>query len=253
MIEINQKLNTMKQKLLLIALLCIGCTLVSNAQRKPAAKPVTTRPAQSTTAATQHRPASRAASAAKVGQSLADFEKSGGKPFMDVLRDRENPVSLQRENIEPEQLSKMLWVACGQNPQNVLTAMQTTQTLSVEIYLINENGIYKYESENHQLNCIRKGQYLNLLMGNEISVDAATALFFVFQPNMTGSENRPVMTEMEAGINCGAIMQNVTLFCSSEDLVGMPVSFSENNKAELLKAINLPEAIIMYGMAIGRK
>lgn len=245
----------MKQKLLLIAFLCIGCTLVSNAQRKPAAKPATTRPAQSTTAVTQQRPASRASSAGKVGQpqSLVEFEKSGGKPFMDVLRDRENPVSLQRDNIEAEHLSKMLWVACGQNPQNVLTAMQTTETPCVEIYLINENGIYKYESDNHQLNCIRRGQYLNLLMGNEISVDAATALFFVFQPNKTVSENRPPMTEMEAGINCGAIMQNVALFCSSEDLVGMPISFSESNKAELLKAINLPEAIVMYGMAIGRK
>ena len=246
----------MKQKIFFIALLCAGCTLVSYGQRKPNNQ-VTTKPAQSTTA---QRPNSRAATAASSNRNgaierLPEFEKSGGKPFMDVLRDRETIPSLQREPLQPEQLSQLLWVACGATTPENYTAFKVTQTQCVDMYYINEHGIYRYDRDLHELSSIRRGQFIHLLMGNdEFSVDAAAAVFFVFKPGEISADGRRPVTEVEAAINCGAIMQNIALYCSSVDMLScLPINFSDAHKAELLKAINREESMVLYGMVIGRR
>ncbi|MCR5190721.1 MAG: nitroreductase family protein [Bacteroidales bacterium] len=244
----------MKQKFFLLALLCVGCTLVGYGQRKPSNQ-VTTRPAQQTTA---QRPNSRTTASASSKNNalerLPEFEKSGGKPFMDVLRDRETFPSLQREVLQPEQLSQLMWVACGTTTPENYTAFKVTQMPCVDMYYIGENGIYRYERDFHELSSIRRGNYTNLLMGNDdFSVDAAAAIFFVFKPGDFMSDSHRPVSEIEAAINCGAIMQNIALYCSSEDLSCLPVNFSDAHKAELLKAINQGDAMVLYGIVIGKR
>ncbi|MBO7464841.1 MAG: nitroreductase family protein [Bacteroidales bacterium] len=244
----------MKQKLFLLALLCVGCTLVGYGQKKPS-KPAATTPRTTATAPTRPTSSRPASAMGRVNdEELPDFERSGGKPMLDAFRERENSHSLQREEtMEPQKLSQLLWMACGQTTPNNYTALQTSDMPCVEMYMINNNGIYRYEREIHQLTAIRKGKFANTLMGNEISVDAATAFFFVFQPGKASNEMGRAITETEAYIDCGAIMQNIALFCANEDMACIPIAFSDKNKTDLLKAINLPEAMVLYGIAIGRK
>ena len=105
---------------------------------------------------------------------------------MDVLRDRETFPSLQREVLQPEQLSQLMWVACGTTTPENYTAFKVTQMPCVDVYYIGENGIYRYERDFHELSSIRRGNYTNLLMGNDdFSVDAAAAIFFVFKPGFS--------------------------------------------------------------------
>ena len=245
----------MKQKIFFIALLCAGCTLVSYGQRKPTNTKPATKPAQSTMAPSTRQSSSHAATAIKPSntEQLPEFEKSGGKPFMDVLRDRETVPNLQREQLQPQQLSQLLWVACGMTSPENSTAYRVTQMPCLEMYYINENGIYLYERLNHELISIRKGRYNNMLTDKEgQSTDATSAVFFVFKPGQLSPYGNAI-SETEAAINCGAIMQNIALYCSCENLACQAINFSDENKAELIKAINQPEAIIIYGLAIGRR
>jgi hypothetical protein len=244
----------MKLKCFLIALLCAGCTLVSYGQRKPS-KPTTAKPTTAKTAATpKSRSQQPTAVIPNAAETLPNVEKTGGKPFMDVLRERENLPGIQREEIPQELLSSLLWAACGvtTTPEN-RTAMQTTPMCQIGVYVINESGIYRYEAETHELACIRNGHYSHLLTDNgQPSTDASIALFFVFSSGAHTADGVEIK-EMEAGINCGAIMQNIALYCTNMDFASLPFAFSDAHKSELLKLINQPEAVIMYGMAIGRR
>ena len=173
---------------------------------------------------------------------------------MDILRDRENVMNLQRDELQPETLSQILWSAYGTTSSNSHTAIQTVDNSGIAIYYLNEKGIFKYEPEMHELTSIRKGNFTNVLMNNNdnFPIDASSAFIFVYKRDEPASDGK-ILTDLEAGINCGAMMQNIALACSNLDLACIPIPFSDENKSKIINGINKPESVVIYGIAVGRK
>ena len=265
----------MKFKFLLASALLISFSCIANAQTpkkktsSTTAKSATTQvnKSKSPNAATATPPATssprKAATAANsrvLGQdALPEPEKHGGKPFVDMLSNIriENTVNFSPEDLRSEQISNLLFTACGKtDPQtNSYTAFYTGENSNIDIYVINREQIMKFDKEQHMLLVIRKGNFLDkVTMQREMPMDAPLALIYTSniqqEPVSDKDDAMPFLVE---GMNCGAIMQNVFLYCVSEDLSCKAISIPETVKNELMRAINMKNGQILYGQIIGRR
>lgn len=253
----------MKKRLFLITTLCIAAFATAFCQKTtttaPKGKtPVQTRPQvqgvnKSSTAHTTV--VSNARMDNKDG--LPDFEKSGGKPFLDILRDKESICSLTPEALDSRTISMLLWAACGKtNAPESYTALYISKKPCIDIYVIIESGIYKYDYNEHKLLLVKHGHFMNLLnnQGNEHN-PAPMALFYTYNPEEIefASETGVDMKEMIVGINCGAIMQNVSLFCSSENLSCTQISLTDTQKEQLRVNLHNASANIIYAQAVSKR
>lgn len=253
----------MKKRLFLITTLCIAAFATAFCQKTtttaPKGKtPVQTRPQvqgvnKSSTAHTTV--VSNARMDNKDG--LPDFEKSGGKPFLDILRDKESICSLTPEALDSRTISMLLWAACGRTdaPES-FTALYTGKKPCIDVYVINENGIYKYERNEHRLLLVKHGHFMNLLRNEEgEQFPTPMALLYTCNPEEVelNSETETSTKDIIIGINCGAIMQNVSLFCASENLSCTQISLSEVQKEKLRLNLHNASGNIICIQAVSRR
>lgn len=253
----------MMKKLFLIAILCMAVSMTAFCQKKTTAAPKAKTPATTTQQA--QRPVKSAAPRATVvnnermdsKEGLPDFDKSGGKPFMDILREKESICSLTPEALDSRTVSMLLWAACGiTDAPESYTALYTGKKPCIDVYVINENGIYKYERNEHKLLLVRHGHFMNLLQSNEgEQTPAPMALFYAYGPEEIemNSETDVDMKELIAGINCGAIMQNVCLFCASENLSSQMISLTDANKENLRRNLHDAHVNIICAQVVSRR
>ncbi len=231
----------MKHKSLLIGILCLSLGTIAYAQQRPVSS---------------HAPAK--SSTMQGMDKLPVAETDGGKPFLNVLKEREEANSMTQDEFTMEQIAAILWAACGKTmPEGgKYTVFQTTEQPCIDIYMVNRNGIYRYDYEQNELNTIRRGMFLEkVILNGNMPIDAPLAFFFTFNPekiHRDGTEDDNHI-ELVAGINCGAIMENIFLACSNNDLACRQVSISSTNKEALMKAIADTKSQIIYGLIIGRK
>ena len=167
----------MKFKLLLISVLLISFGYIANAQtpkKKPSnnqtkntstqtAKPQSPNAATVPATSAPRRPATAANSHAFGHDILPEPEKHGGKPFMDMLSNIhiENDVNFSPEELRTEQISNLLFTACGKTEKeyNSYTAFYIGEKPQIDIYIVTREQIMKYDKEEHMLVVIRKGHF----------------------------------------------------------------------------------------------
>ena len=264
----------MKLKLLLISFLTIGICSFSYAQSNKRNnsqntsknnQTTVTKPGNTNTTATNIPGASnprRPATANPQGLTSTDLmepEKNGGRPFYDVYSNirPEMTMAFSPEDLSQEKMSTLLYIACGvtDKENRCYTAFTTNQDATIDIYVITREQIMKYDRLEHKLLVIRKVHFLEkVTMQREMPIDAPIAIVYVCNPNsFKPEENDDNDIFITKGGNCGAIMQNVFLYCANEDLSCKAISIPNNVKAEFLKHINSRDAEVLYGQIIGRR
>ena len=253
----------MKKRLILIAALCMAVSATAFCQKKTTTTSKGTAPTQ--TSQQVNRPSQSSTQRATVvgnermddKEGLPDFDKSGGKPFLDILREKESICSLTPEALDARTVSMLLWAACGRTdaPES-FTALYTGKKPCIDVYLINENGIYKYERNEHRLLLVKHGHFMNLLQSEEgEQFPTPMALLYTCNPEEVelNSETDVNIKDIIIGINCGAIMQNVSLFCASENLSCTQISLSEVQKEKLRINLHNASGNIICIQAVSRR
>ena len=262
----------MKFKLLLASVLLISFGCIANAQTPKkktsnnqtkststqTAKPKSPSAATAPSTAPSRKPAT-AVNTNVLGQgSLPEPEKHGGKPFMDVFSNIriENSIGFSPEELRTEQISNLLFTACGKTEKesNSYTAFYTGETPSIDIYVVTREQIMKYDKEEHTLLIIRKGHFLEkITMQRDMPIEAPLAILYTCSKDILPSPDTDSMPFFEEGMNCGAIMQNVFLYCMSEELSCKAISISDQTKQEFQKLMNLRNGQILYGQIVGMR
>lgn len=263
----------MRFKLLLIGFLAFSICGISNAQSNKKSnntkgkKNTTTvqtnaqTPSSSATArpvSNPNRPATAANPRGVESNELMEPEKNGGKPFFDVIGSirPDMTMSFSPEELNPGKLSTLLYVAYGavDKENRCYSAISTSPDAEIEIYVISREQIMKFDRNEHKLFTIRKVHFLEkLTIQNEMPVDAPLAIVYVCNPSTYRVNNEIGDIILSKGMNCGAIMQNVYLFCANEDLSCKIINIPDNVKAEFMKLINVKEAEVLCGQVIGNR
>jgi SagB-type dehydrogenase family enzyme len=146
-------------------------------------------------------------------------QMDGGRPLMQVLKERRSSRDFSPERLPVQVLSNVLWAAFGVNRPGTAgrTAPSASNSQEMDVYVVTADGLYVYDAKGHVLKPVLAGD-IRALTGRQAFVkDAPVNLIYVSDlSKMTRAA--PEDREFYAAAHTGFISQNVYLFCASEGL-----------------------------------
>jgi len=129
-------------------------------------------------------------------------DKKGGMPLMQALAERKSTRSFGDKAVSAQDLSNLLWAAWGVNrTDGRRTAPTARNTQAVDVYVVLESGVWRYDGPKHLLEQALPGDLRAKVGGAPV-----TLLFAA-----------PVEDKW-AGDHIGSIYQNAGLYCASAKL-----------------------------------
>ena len=177
-------------------------------------------------------------------------ETDGGKPLMQVLRERKSTRSYSAQKLSMQTLSNMLWAAFGINrPDGRRTAPSAMNRQEIDIYVVTADGAYLFDAREHALKQV-SSEDLRAQAGTQDFVkNAPVNLVYVADNARMGNASAEDKT-LYAGADTGFVSENVYLFCASEGLA--TVVRASVDRAALAKALGLrPDQKIILAQCVG--
>ncbi len=163
---------------------------------------------------------------ASLGQGEVVFpaaHRSGGMPLFSALQRRHSTQVFAARKIPWDIVGNLLWAGYGitRRQTGIRTAPAYKRAHEVEVYLLAEAGVWRYDAEAHRLEPIQPGDY-RALAGKEPHVQKAPlSLLYVADPTVLPARGTS-LTETDkrrlSALHVGHITQNIQLFCASEGL-----------------------------------
>jgi SagB-type dehydrogenase family enzyme len=178
-------------------------------------------------------------------------DKTGGKPLMQTLNERQSNRDFIDKDLTEQQMSDLLWAAYGINrpDDKKHTAPTSRNKQDIEIYVTTKDGVFLYIPEMHSLKQINDLD-LRKVTGKQAFVKkAAVNLIYVsdFDKLGNGDDQTKMVT---AATHCGFIGQNVYLYCASEGLITVFRAWID--KEEIREALQLKEnQKVVYSQTVG--
>ena len=182
--------------------------------------------------------------------TLPTPERTGGRPLMQVLQDRQSQREFGSEPLSTQMLSNLLWAAFGINrPDGRRTAPSASNRQEMDLYVALPGGLYLFEAKAHRLRLIA-GDDLRASTGTQtFAGQAALDLVYVadFAKIGGGSADDRLLY---AGADAGVIAENVYLFCASERLA--TVVRASVDRPALARRMGLtPDQRIVLAQSVG--
>jgi len=148
-------------------------------------------------------------------------QTAGGKPLMQVLKDRHSTREFSSQRLSPQTLSNLLWAAFGINrPDGKRTAPSAMNWQEIDVYVATQDGLYVYDAKANALKPVLQQDVRGATGQQAFAKDAALDLVYVADLGKTGrasGEDQIMYTAADTGF----IAQNVYLFCASEGLAAV--------------------------------
>jgi SagB-type dehydrogenase family enzyme len=182
---------------------------------------------------------------------LPEPRMTGGRPLMEVLKDRHSSREFSEQELPLPMLSDLLWAAFGINRPDVKkrTAPSAVNWQEIDIYVATASGLFLYDAEAHALHQIL-GEDIREMTGPQAFVkDAPVNLVYVADYAKMGEQSEDDK-RFYSGADVGFIGQNVYLFCASEGLAAVMRGHIERTAlAEVMKL--RPEQHIVLSQTVG--
>lgn len=183
----------------------------------------------------------------------------------EALKNRKTIRSIGSNPVSLETLSNLLWAACGVNRQKGpfgipgRTAGSASNSQEIELYVMQEEGIYRYDASAHILDPVVKGDHRELAIGpgqRGFGEQAPLHLIYVVdldkfskagyqEPGLFDDEIRKSYYYVDTGL----IAQNVYLFTASQ---GMAAWFHNCDRDELTRILKLnSHKKVLFGQTVG--
>lgn len=145
--------------------------------------------------------------------------KTGGKPLMNALNDRQSSRDYIDKPLTDQQLSDLLWAAYGVNrsDEKKRTAPSAHNKQEIDLYVTMANGTYLFDALNHSLIEINSTDIRSKTGKQGFTGTAAVNLIYVLDKKKAASDDANESIAW-GSITAGAIVQNVYLYCASENL-----------------------------------
>ena len=179
---------------------------------------------------------------------LPKAQTEGGRPLMQVLKERKTTRDFAPDKLPQQLLSNLLWAAFGVNrPDGRRTAPSAMNWQEMDIYVATGEGLFRYDAKGNQLEQVL-AQDIRQATGTQSFV-ATAPLDLVYVADLSKSGSGPD-EDLFTAADAGFISQNVYLFCASENLA--TVVRGSIDRAALSKAMKLrPEQKIILAQTVG--
>lgn len=180
--------------------------------------------------------------------ALPPPQTEGGRPLMQVLKDRKTTRDFAPDKLPSQVLSNLLWAAFGVNrPDGRRTAPSAMNWQEIDIYVATSDGLFLYDAKGNRLEPVL-AQDVRSATGTQPFVGIAP-LDLVYVADLSKTRSA-ADAELFTAADAGFISQNVYLFCSSENLA--TVVRGSIDRVALAKTIKLrPEQKILLAQTVG--
>jgi len=181
---------------------------------------------------------------------LLEPQTDGGRPLMQVLKDRKTSRAFSSEKLPMQVLSNMLWAAWGVNrPDGKRTAPSARNWQEIEVYVALADGLYLYDAKAHILKPVL-AEDIRAATGLQPFVkDAPVNLIFVSDLSRMGGVPAD-QKDFYSATDTGFISQNVYLYCASEGLA--TVVRGAVDRPALAKVMKLrPDQKVILAQTVG--
>jgi nitroreductase len=178
-------------------------------------------------------------------------DMNGGKPLMQVLKNRKSMREFSSKQLPAQVLSDLLWAASGINRPETggRTAPTAKDMQEIDIYVAMADGLYLYEPKDHILTLVLPQDIREITGLQPFVKDAPVNLIFV-SDNAKMSGMTAEDKDFYAATDTGFISENVYLYCTSEGLSTVVRGWI--NKLTLKKAMKLrPSQTIILAQTVG--
>jgi hypothetical protein len=160
--------------------------------------------------------------AAQKTVSLAQPDKTGGKPLMEALNLRHSQRNISDKALDGQELSNLLWAVWGANrPDGKRTAPTGRNSQKVSVYAVLSDGVWLYDGEKNEL--------LQVLSSDERSKYSPAGITLLYAADLK---------DEFAGMHVGSLYQNAGLYCASAGLANV---VKANGKDALKGKLPLPK------------
>lgn len=150
-------------------------------------------------------------------------DKTGGKPLMQALNERQSIRTFTKENLTQQQLSDLLWAGWGINrpDQKKRTAPSARNVQEIDVYVALPGGLYLYMAESNTLKQINSKDMRKLCGTQDFVGEAPLNIVYVADMGKLGKKEGDEIKDSElfsSYANTAFIAQNVYLYCASANL-----------------------------------
>ncbi|MCX6829660.1 MAG: SagB/ThcOx family dehydrogenase [candidate division Zixibacteria bacterium] len=193
---------------------------------------------------------------AVVAQDLKPIElpkpdTTGGKPLMQVLKNRHSSREFSADTLSLPVLSNLLWAACGINrpEEGKRTAPSAVNWQEVDVYVATAHGLYQYEPKQHILQPILAEDIREKTGSQPFVKEVPVNLIYVADyAKITRASDSS--KDFYSAADAAFISENVYLFCASEGLATVVRgSVDRTSLAEIMKL--RPEQKVILAQSVG--
>ncbi len=181
--------------------------------------------------------------------------KSGGKPLMDALSERQSARSFAADDLSLQQLSDLLWAAWGINrPDGRRTAPSSHNSQEMDVYVTMKSGLYLYDAGKNILRQIHDRDIRALTGTQDFPATAPVNLVYVSDMTRRGIKEGQEIKDSDmfsSWANTGFMAENVYLYCASEGLSCVIRAMVPRDKLGPEMGLN-PTQVIILAQTVGR-
>ena len=176
-------------------------------------------------------------------------QTDGGRPLMQVLKERKTQREFGPEKLPMQVLANLLWAAFGINrPDGRRTAPSAMNWQEIDIYVAMGDGLFLYNAKSNRLEAILAHDVRAATGTHDFVATAPVDLIYVADLSKTGQSGS--QADLFTGADAGFISENVYLFCTSEGLA--TVVRGSVDRAALAKIMKLrPDQKILLAQSVG--
>ncbi|MBK8882251.1 MAG: SagB/ThcOx family dehydrogenase [Bacteroidales bacterium] len=150
-------------------------------------------------------------------------DKTGGKPLMQALNERQTTRTYTTDSLTRQQLSDLLWAGFGINrpEQGKRTAPSAMNWQEIDIYVTLPQGSYVYIAASHSLKFINNKDLRKETGGQSFVADAALNIVYVADMSKRGKKEGDEIKDSDLFMtyaDAAFIAQNIYLYCASANL-----------------------------------
>ncbi len=178
--------------------------------------------------------------------NLPPPKMKGGRPLMEVLKDRRSMRSFSNKELSLQELSNLLWAAFGVNrpEEGKRTAPSAMNKQEIDIYVVKKDGLYLYNANKNVLIKILDEDIRGATGGQDFVKDAPLNLIYVADYPRMGDISKE-SKDFYSAANTGFISQNVYLYCASEGLGTVVRGWVDRNKLHTVMKLKEDQKIIL--------
>ncbi len=195
--------------------------------------------------------AAQAASAQELKPiDLPKPQTDGGRPFMQVLKDRKSVREFSPAKLSDQHLANLLWAAFGINrPDGHRTAPSAMNAQEMDVYVATTEGLYLYDARAQQLKPVLAGDLRARINGQDyVKVAPVTLVYVADFARMTKA--RAEEKDFYSAADTGFISQNVYLYCASEGLATVVFGLGDRDRVAQVMKLR-PDQKPVLGEAVG--